>query len=222
MTSSNAPMPTRIFIVDDHQIVRDGLKLILRENPAFEVVGDAPSGQVALEEIMRLNPQLVTSDIEMPGIDGIALARQIKAKAPHIHIVILSAHAEARFVRDALQAGVTGYLLKINAARDLVSALGTVLSGQVYLCPEVSTVVVREYQRHVHAPNTAVGGVLSEREKEILHYIADGHTTKAIALSLGVSAKTVEAHRLNIMAKLKLNSIAELTKYAIREGISQL
>lgn len=215
-------MPTRVFIVDDHQIVRDGLRLILREHPDFEVVGDAASGQTAIEEIVRLSPQLVTSDIEMPGIDGIALARQIKNRAPHIKVVILSAHAEAHFVRDALQAGVTGYLLKINAARDLINALSTVQTGQIYLCPEVSTVVVREYQRHVHTAPAAGSGVLSEREREILRHIADGQTTKAIALSLGVSAKTVEAHRLNIMAKLKINSVAELTKYAIREGITQL
>ena len=215
-------MPTRIFIVDDHQIVRDGLKLILGEHPGFEIVGDAPSGQQAMEEILRLSPDLVTSDIEMPGIDGIALARQIKAQAPHIRVVILSAHAEAHFVRDALQAGVTGYLLKINAGRDLVNALTTVITGQIYLCPEVSTVVVREYQRHVHTSPSSASGVLSEREREILRHIADGNTTKAIALALGVSAKTVEAHRLNIMAKLKMNSIAELTKYAIREGITQL
>lgn len=215
-------MTHKIFIVDDHQIVRDGLKLILGAQPGFEVIGDAESGQTALEAILRLNPDVVTSDIEMPGIDGIALAQQIKNKAPHIKVVMLSAHAEPHFVRNALQGGVTGYLLKINAGRDLITALNTVLSGQVYLCPEVSTVMVREYQRQVHAVPTAGTGLLSEREREILRHIADGNTTKAIALSLNLSAKTIEAHRLNIMAKLKLNSVAELTKYAIREGIAQL
>lgn len=215
-------MPSRIFIVDDHQIVRDGLRLIIGAIPDYEIIGDAPSGQAALEDILRLSPDVVTTDIEMPGIDGIALARQLKARGPHIKVIILSAHAEAHFVRDALQSGVTGYLLKMNAGRELLNALSTVLSGQIYLCPEVSTVVVREYQRHVHTAPSNASGLLSDREREILRHIADGQTTKAIALTLGVSAKTVEAHRLNIMAKLRLNSVAELTKYAIREGITQL
>ena len=215
-------MPTRIFIVDDHQIIRDGLRLILGAQPDFEIVGDAAGGQIALDEIVAKSPDLVTSDIEMPGIDGISLTRQIKAKAPQVRVIILSAHADPHFVRDALHAGVVGYLLKINAGNELVHAVRSVMGGQVYLCPEVSTVVVREYQRHMHTGSPTNHGILSEREREILRSIADGHTTKEIALSLNLSSKTVEAHRLNIMAKLKLNSIAELTKYAIREGIAQL
>lgn len=215
-------MPTRLFIVDDHQIVRDGLRLIFKDQPDFEVIGDSPGGPAAIEEIVARSPDLVTTDIEMPGIDGISLTRQIKGRAPHIRVVILSAHADPRFVREALQAGVMGYLLKLNAGRELIHAVHSAMGGQIYLCPEVSTVVVREYQRHVHTTTPSDHGVLSEREREILRHIADGETTKEIAMALNVSSKTIEAHRLNIMAKLKLNSIAELTKYAIREGIAQL
>ena len=215
-------MPTRLLIVDDHQIIRDGLRLILRDQADLEVVGDAASAQDALNLLDTLCPDLITTDIEMPGIDGLALTRQIKARAPHIRVIILSAHASSQFVREALHAGVMGYLLKINAGKELIQAVRTVLSGQVYLCPEVSTLVVREYQKHVHTPLPAEHGTLSEREREILRHIADGQTTKEIALTLNVSSKTIEAHRLNIMAKLKINSVASLTKYAIREGIAQL
>ncbi len=215
-------MPIRVFLVDDHQIVRDGLRLILREQPDMEVVGDACNGKEALDRIFELAPDIVTTDIEMPGVDGISLSRQIKARAPNIRTLILSAHGETHFVGEALQAGVGGYLLKINAGRDLIQAIRTIMTGQVYLSPEISTVVVREYQRHVHSPTPSAHGILSDREREILKHLADGQTTKEIALSLNLSAKTIEAHRLNIMAKLKLNSIAELTKYAIREGIAQL
>jgi DNA-binding NarL/FixJ family response regulator len=215
-------MPIRIFIVDDHQIVRDGLRLILRDQEGFEVVGDACDGKEALKKVFEIDPDIITTDIEMPGIDGISLVRQIRARLPEAKILVLSAHSEPSVVSDALQSGVGGYLLKINAGRDLIQAIRTVMSGQVYLCPEVSTVVVQEYQRHVHAPVFSQQGILTDREKEILKLIADGKTTKEIALSLNLSSKTIEAHRLNIMAKLKINSIAELTKYAIREGIAQL
>ncbi len=216
-------MALRIFIVDDHQIVRDGLKLILRSEADFEVVGEAANGQGALDQIEAAHPDLVSSDIEMPGIDGIALARQIRARTPHVKVLILSAHSDAHYVRDALNAGVAGFLLKLNASRDFVQAIRTIMSGQTYLCPEVSTVVVREYQRQMPIPASgSPSGPLSDREREILKCIADGRTTKETALTLNVSTKTIEAHRLNIMAKLKINSIAELTKYAIREGIVQL
>ncbi|MFA5262631.1 MAG: response regulator transcription factor [Opitutaceae bacterium] len=215
-------MAIRIYLVEDHQIVRDGLRLILREQPDLEVVGDACNGTDALDRLFDLAPDIVTTDIEMPGIDGISLIRQITARAPHIRTLILSAHGETHFVGEALQAGVGGYLLKINAGRDLIQAIRTVMSGQVYLSPEISTVVVREYQRHVHSPTPSAHGILSDREQEILKHLADGQTTKQIALALNVSAKTIEAHRLNIMAKLKINSVAMLTKYAIREGIAQL
>lgn len=215
-------MPIRIFIIDDHQIVRDGLRLILKEQPDIEVVGDASNGRDALERIFELSPDIVTTDIEMPGIDGISLTRQIKNRSLTIKSLVLTAHAETQFIAEALQAGVGGYLLKINAGRDLIQAVRTMMSGQVYLSPEISTVVVREYQRHVHSPAPTSHGILSDREREILKLLADGQTTKEIALALNLSTKTIEAHRLNIMAKLKLNSIAELTKYAIREGIVQL
>lgn len=215
-------MSTRVYIVDDHQIVRDGLKLILREDPQIQVVGEAPNGQAALEQILHLKPDLVTTDVEMPGVDGISLTRQLRAKAPHIRVLMLTAHAESPMIREALQAGVTGYLLKLNAGQDFLHAIRTVMNGQVYLSPEISTVVVRDYQRHIPVPNHTLQGVLSEREREILKGIADGQTTKEIALGLSLSSKTIESHRLNIMAKLKMNSIADLTKYAIREGLTQL
>ncbi|HNW42114.1 MAG TPA: response regulator transcription factor, partial [Opitutaceae bacterium] len=129
---------------------------------------------------------------------------------------------EAHFVNEALQAGVSGYILKVNAAREFIDAIRSVLAGRVYLCPEVSTVVVREYQRQMNTPGGAGLQALSEREREVLARIADGLSTKEIAAVLNLSVKTIETHRLHIMAKLKVNSVAELTKHAIREGLSTL
>lgn len=216
-------MPIRVFLIDDHNIVRDGIRMILGEQPDMEVVGEAPDGRDALAKIIETNPDIVTTDIEMPGMDGISIAKKIKTRDPRIKVLVLTAHSEPSRIGEALQAGVNGYLLKINAGRDLIQAIRTVHTGQVYLSPEISTVLVREYQRQIHSPAAlAVTGVLTDREKEILAHIANGKNTKEIALSLNLSSKTIEAHRLNIMAKLKINNVAELTKYALREGIVHL
>ena len=208
-------MSTRILLVDDHQIVRDGLRLLLQEQPDFEIVGEANSSHAACQSAEKLKPDIIVTDVEMPGLSGIDLARTVHAAHPHIKIIVLTAHAEAHFVNEALQAGVSGYILKVNAVR-------SVLAGRVYLCPEVSTVVVREYQRQMNTPGGAGLQALSEREREVLARIADGLSTKEIAAVLNLSVKTIETHRLHIMAKLKVNSVAELTKHAIREGLSTL
>jgi DNA-binding NarL/FixJ family response regulator len=216
-------MPIRIFLVDDHNIVRDGLRLILRDQKDFEVVGDASNGREALDRLFAAQADIVTTDIEMPGIDGLSLLRQIRARSQSIHTLVLSAHSESHFVAEALQAGVNGYMLKQNAGRDFVQAIRTIMGGQVYLCPEISTVVVHEYQRQMHDASHGISsGLLTDREREVLRLIASGKATKEIALTLNLSTKTIEAHRLNIMAKLKVNNIADMTRYAIREGIAQL
>ncbi len=215
-------MSTRILLVDDHQIVRDGLRLLLQEQPDFEIVGEANSSHAACQSAEKLKPDIIVTDVEMPGLSGIDLARTVHAAHPHIKIIVLTAHAEAHFVNEALQAGVSGYILKVNAARELIDAIRSVLAGRVYLCPEVSTVVVREYHRQMNTPRGAGLQAPSRREREVLARIADGPSTKEIAAVLNLSVKTIETHRLHIMAKLKVNSVAELTKHAIREGLSTL
>lgn len=214
-------MSTRILLVDDHQIVRDGLRLLLQEQSDFKVVGDVANSTAASQAVETLKPDIIITDVEMPGLNGIDLVRAVHALHPEVKIIILTAHTEAHFVNEALQSGVSGYMLKVNAAKELIDALRAVLSGRVYLCPEVSTVVVREYQRQMNAPSCGMQA-LSEREREVLTHIANGLSTKEIASVLNLSVKTIETHRLHIMAKLKVNSVAELTKHAIREGLAAL
>jgi DNA-binding NarL/FixJ family response regulator len=212
--------PAKILLVDDHQIMRDGLRLMLRDLPEFRVVGDAFETEAAWQAVRELKPDLVLLDLELPGAGGVALANRLRQSFPDVKVVVLTGHAEEQFVNEALRAGVQGYVLKINASSQLVAALRAVLAGQVFLCPEVSTLVVREYRRKIDP----AGGVhvLSTRELDVLKRIAEGQTTKEIAFALGVSSKTVETHRLHLLDKLGIKSVAELTKYAVREGLTTL
>ena len=213
--------PARILLVDDHQIMRDGLRLLLRENPGFEVVGDAFDTEAAWRAVNELKPDLIILDLELPGAGGMALALRLQQNFPDIKVVILTGHTEPQFVNEALRAGVQGYVSKMNASSQLIAALQAVLAGHVYLCPEASTLVVREYRRHIDT-NGGTAVALSVRELDVLKRIAEGQTTKEIAFALSVSTKTVETHRLHLLAKLGVKSVAELTKYAVREGLTTL
>lgn len=211
-------MPAKILLVDDHQLLRQGLRLILRGQRGMTVVGEAGSGEQAWLLVQKLRPDLVIADIEMPGGSGLELARRIRTEFSAIRVVILTGHSETATVTEALQAGVAGYVLKTNAADELVEALRTVLAGQTHISQEVSAVLVEEYQRKLIADVPA----LSKREAEVLKRVADGETTKEIAFALEVSSKTIETHRLNVMEKVGIRSVAGLTKYAVREGITTL
>jgi DNA-binding NarL/FixJ family response regulator len=211
----------RILIVDDHQIMRDGLRLLLRGQEGLEVVGDAFDSETGWRAVQEMRPDLVILDVELPGTGGVPLARRVQRAFPETKVVILTGHAEEKFISAALQSGVQGYVLKELAGAELLTALRAVLAGQIYLAPEVSTLVVRSFRRQLEA-GEASEGRLTDREREVLRRVAEGETTKGISFSLGVSMKTIETHRLNLMRKLGLRSVAELTKYALREGLTTL
>lgn len=213
--------PTRIVLVDDHDIVRDGIRLRLQQFPDLKVVGEAEDTEEGWGLVSKLKPDLVIMDLIIPGMGGLALTQRILESLPPTKILIVSARAEAKAVNDTLRAGACGYLLKTEAGSEIVDAVRSVLAGQVYLCPSSAAVIAADYQRGLQGGSKAQR-VLSKRETEVLKCIADGQTTKEIALGLGVSPKTVETHRVNMMAKLGVNGVAALTKYAIREGITAL
>ena len=214
-------MAARILLVDDHQIMREGMRLLLHDQKDLEMVGNAFDSDSGWQAVVDLAPDLVVMDLDVPGEGGAALTARIRENYPEIKIVVLTGHAELKYVEAALRAGAQGYVLKTNGCVELLHALRTVLAGKSYLCPEVSTTVVREFHRHREPPRAGEPG-LSTREIEVLTQIADGHSTKEIAFALGISGKTVETHRTNLMTKLGVNSVAELTKYALREGLTKL
>ena len=209
----------RILLVDDHRILREGLCALLTREPGLEVVAQVGDGDAALKAVRRAPPDLVLMDIHLPDMNGIEVARRILAVFPEVKVIMLSSDHGHDSVHEALLAGVSGYVLKENASEELVRAIRAVVGGQLYLCPEVSTEIIASYRRG-QLPNIAPPGPeLSNREREVLKLLADGLRTKEIAERIGVSTKTVETYRHRLMEKLQLTSVAELTRYAIREGI---
>ena len=213
-------MPIRILLVDDHAILCAGLRSLLAGEPGLEVVGEAPDGRTAVELVQRLTPQIVVMDIGMPDLNGIDATSQIKRLSPQTKIIALSTHSDKRYVSGILKAGADGYVLKNDAFLELVRAVHAVLRGQTYLCPAVAGVVVTDYLNEHPAAAAAAPRALTEREREIVQLIAEGSNTKSVAARLHISPKTVETHRQRIMQKLEFQSVAELVKYAIREGLT--
>lgn len=213
-------MSARILLIDDHQIIRDGLVLLLRGQTGIELVGSAYDSETGWQAVEELRPDLVVMDLDLPGEGGTALTTRIHAKYPAIKVVVLSGSTEGRCPQAALAAGASGYVLKGNGFTVLLDAIRAVLAGNTYLCPEVSAIVVKQIQR----PNGTwlAGSALSAREVAVLKQIANGRSTKEIAFDLGLSAKTIETHRTNLMTKLNAKSVAELTKHAIRQGLTPL
>ena len=215
-------MSTTILLVDDHRMMREGLRLILDQESDFQVVGEAADGRVALELSGTLQPDIVVMDIGMPDLNGIEATRKIREKCPRAQIVALSTYSDKRYVLGMLEAGASGYVLKSAAAEELVRAIQQVVRGEKYLSPDLTGTVVHEYVQRMLTPGTTSGQILGPREREVLQLIAEGKTSKEIAAQLYISVKTVDMHRQNIMNKLELHSVAELTKYAIREGLTRL
>lgn len=216
-------MNIKVLIVDDHKIVREGLRSLLEKEPDMEVVAEAGSGKMAVQLAKELHPHVVVMDMGLPEMNGIEATRRIVAEMPEIKVVVLSMHSNRHFVVDALNAGAQGYLLKDCAYEELAVTIRNITSKENYFNQAVGGIVITDEPLQSDEPfPVKIRSVISKREQEVLRLIAEGRTTKAIAFALGVSIKTVETHRQHIMDKLNLFSIAELTKYAIREGLTSL
>jgi len=213
-------MSTRIILADDHTIVRHGLAKLIEQEDDMEVIAQAENGISAVELARELSPDVVVMDVGMPDLNGVDATRQVLREAPKTKVLALSLHSGKKFVTAMLQAGAAGYLVKDCALEELVNALRIVVSGRTYLSPSIADIVVQDYVRSPTATEPSVFSVLSQREREVLQLLAEGNTTKQIALRLHISPKTVEGHRLRIMEKLKIDNVAQLTKYAIQEGLT--
>lgn len=212
-------MQGRVIVSDDHTLLREGLKSLLQRN-GFEVVGEAGDGRTAVKLAKKINPDIVILDVSMPFLNGIEAARQISNEVPDARIIIMSMHCADHFVLAALHAGATAYLLKDTVFEELLVALRSVLKRQVYLSPAIAGTVVRASLQPSSGQRELLGPRTSSREREVLQLLVDGRSPKQIAATLCVSVKTVESHRKGFMDKLNLHSVAELTKYAIREGLT--
>lgn len=211
----------RIVIADDHEMLREGLKSLMGREPDLEVVGEAENGKATLRVVKKTAPHIVVMDVAMSDLNGIEATRSLKKADPTIKVIGLSGHPNRSYVAEMLKAGASGYVLKNRAYEDLIHAVREVLKGNMYLSPEVTSGIVDTHLASSRKANPAFA-MLTAREREVLQLLAEGKTTKWIAAELSISVKTVETHRRNIMEKLDLHSIAELTKYAVREGVSPL
>jgi len=215
-------MSTRILLVEDHAIVREGLCSLLEKQTDMEVVGEADEGRTAVDLVRQLLPDIVIMDITMPNLNGVEATRYITGEFPEIKVIALSIHSNRRFVSDMLRAGATGYVLKECLFDELVQAIQAVAAGGSYLSPRITGVVIDGYVKRVAAAADSPLLTLTGREREVLQLVAEGKSTKEIALELHVSTKTIEANRRQIMEKLDIHSVAELTRYAVREGLTPL
>jgi len=215
-------MSTRILLVDDHRIMREGLRALLAGIPGMTVVAEAENGRCAVRLARELTPDVIVMDVTMPDLNGIEATRQILASRPEVRVIALSIHSDRRFVLQMFRAGAVGYLLKDCAFEELAHAIQVVLDGQSYLSPGIAGVVVGEFVRTIVADDSPAGPMLTAREREVLQLTAEGKSTKEVASLLKVSVKTVETHRRQLMEKLQINSVAELTKFAVREGLTSL
>ena len=215
-------MRTRILLADDHKIIRDGLRALLEKLPDMELVAEAENGRNAVRLARKLSPDVVIMDVAMPDLNGIEATRKIISETPQVKVIALSIHSDRRFIVEMLKAGASGYLLKDCAFEDLTKAIGAVRTNHIFLSPGIADKVVKDYVSSLSSTGFSVYSILTDRELEVLQLLAEGRTTKQIASRLHVSVKTVETHRKNIMDKLDIHNIAELTKYAIREGLTSL
>jgi two-component system response regulator NreC len=213
----------RLLMVDDHEIVRAGLRMLLQNQPDIEIIAEADNGRDAIAKAKELEPDIVLMDISLPDVDGFEATRQIKKAVPKVAILALTMHESDEYFFKMLNAGASGYVPKRAAPTDLVTAIHTIREGGVFLYPSLAKSLVRDYMgRADEGGERKVLDGLTDREQEVLKLIADGLTNQEIADKLTISVKTVERHRANIMAKLNLHSRTELVKYAIRKGLIEV
>jgi len=215
-------MSMRILLVDDHGIVRQGLRSLLERQADMEVVGEAEDGRKALELVRELLPDVIVMDVTMPNMSGIGATHRIVHECPKVKVIALSIHSNRHFVADMLKSGASGYVLKECLFDELVQAIRTIVAGGKYLSPGITGVVVEDYVERLSTTAESQLDKLTAREHEVLQLLAEGKSTKQIALELHVSTKAIESNRRHIMDKLDIHSVAELTKYAIREGLTSL
>ncbi len=209
----------RVFLADDHTILREGLRAILERESDVSVVGEAADGLDAVTRVLALRPDVVVMDISMPGLNGVEATRRIVEALPRAKVIGLSMHADRRYVQAMFEAGAVGYLLKNAASDELLHALRVVVEGRRYVSPALTDVLI-EVLRSAPSDSALVTSTLTAREREVLQLLSEGHTSKEIADRLTIALSTVETHRRQIMLKLDLHSIAELTRYAVRSGVT--
>ncbi len=215
-------MGITILLADDHKIMREGLRALIEKHSQFEIVGQAEDGRTTVKLAQELTPDIIIMDIGMPDLNGLEATRRIKATVPETRIIALSMYYDKRFVSGMLGAGASGYLRKDCALDELVTAIEVVAKNGTYLSPQVAGAGEKKHASHLSRSSRAGFAALTERQKEVLQSLSEGKNTKQIAIALKISVKTVETHILNIKEKLDVRSTAELTRYAIREGLTFL
>jgi two-component system, NarL family, response regulator NreC len=213
-------MAIRVLLADDHTVVRYGVAKSIQHEDDMEVVGQVKDGLSAIEMVREILPDVVLMDISMPDVNGIDATREITRDFPAVKVIALSMHTARKFVREMFTAGASGYLLKDCEFDELANAIRTVVSGKSYLSPEITDVVVDSYVKSSGDGDSSAFSALTRRERQVLQLLAEGQTTKQTGMKLHISPKTVEAHRLRVMEKLGLDNVAQLTKYAIQEGLT--
>lgn len=215
-------MPVTVLIADDHRLFRDGLRNLLDKQKNIRVVAETTDGAETVAAALELKPDIVLMDISMSELNGIEAARRIASKGAATRIIMLSMHSDRRFITESLKAGAMGYLLKDCAFDEVLLAVKAVSEGTIYLSSRISESVIKDYVAIAKSAPGSAFSILSAREREVLQLLAEGKSTKEAAARLHVSIKTIETHRKQIMDKLDIRSVAELTKYAIREGLTPL
>jgi two-component system, NarL family, response regulator NreC len=212
-------MSTRLLLVDDHAVVRSGLRMLLENEHDIEIIGEASSAHEAMDMALKIKPNVILMDIGLPDLSGIDATREIRKRCPEVSVVALTIHEDEEYFFKMLEAGATGYVPKRAAPEELLTAIRAAATGQVYLYPSLAKLLVRDFLNGGQPQSNEAQSELTDREQEVLTYLAEGANNEEIATSLVISPKTVARHRENIMRKLNLHSRAELVRYAIRKGI---
>ncbi|MCB2204623.1 response regulator transcription factor [bacterium] len=215
-------MSIRVLLADDHRLMREALQSVLEKKPYIQVVGLAGNGREAVDMTGQLAPDVVVMDVHMPVLNGIDATREIAATSPDTHIIALSMSNDSSYIGKMFREGAHGYVIKHAALEELESAIRTVVTGRRYVSREITNVVIDDYVRHLASDTQTPGDSLTAKERQVLQLISEGYSTKEIADILSVSVGTVETHRRHLMGKLETHSVADLTKHAIRMGLTQI